>query len=151
MFSRRRAITPTDTDQLRDNLDLLLAAVTGQAEIFVIPHNDPDPDAIASAVALQYMLQQLASLKVQIGYRGIIGRAENRALVRYLSHPLVPMGSDIAAGKPVEYLVIEGEGHRIRHWKNRLKVYRATEDFLADCLGGRSSGFDYYQLGGWLF
>jgi len=57
----------------------------------------------------------------------------------------------IAAGKPVEYLVIEGEGHRIRHWKNRLKVYRATEDFLADCLGGRSSGFDYYQLGGWLF
>lgn len=55
------------------------------------------------------------------------------------------------AGKPVDYLVLTGEGHRIRHWKNRLRVYRETEDFLASCLGGRSSGFDYYQLGSWLF
>ena len=56
-----------------------------------------------------------------------------------------------AAGKDVDYLVIKGEGHRIRHWKNRLTEYRAIEDFLAPCLGGRSSGFDYYQLGSWLF
>jgi len=56
-----------------------------------------------------------------------------------------------AAGKPVEYVVIRGEGHRILHWKNRLKVSRKVEDFLADCLGGRSSGFDYYQLGSWAF
>ena len=56
-----------------------------------------------------------------------------------------------AAGKPVEYVVIPGEGHRIRHWKNRLNLFRKTEDFLADCLGGRSSGFDYYQLGSWMF
>ncbi len=55
------------------------------------------------------------------------------------------------AGKPVEYMVIAGEGHHIHHWKNRLKLYRATEDFLAECLGGRSSGFDYFQLGSWLF
>ena len=55
------------------------------------------------------------------------------------------------AGKSVDYEVISGEGHRIRHWKNRLSVYRKTEDFLAECLGGRSSGFDYYQLGSWLF
>jgi len=55
------------------------------------------------------------------------------------------------AGKDVDYLVIKGEGHYIRHWKNRLREYRAVEDFLAACLGGRSSGFDYYQLGGWLF
>ncbi len=56
-----------------------------------------------------------------------------------------------AAGKTVNYRVIRDEGHRIRHWKNRLREYRATEDFLAACLGGRSSGFDYYQLGSWLF
>jgi dipeptidyl aminopeptidase/acylaminoacyl peptidase len=56
-----------------------------------------------------------------------------------------------AAGKDVDYLVIKGEGHRIRHWKNRLTEYRAIEDFLAPCLGGRSSGFDYYQLGSWMF
>jgi len=56
-----------------------------------------------------------------------------------------------AAGKPVDYLLLSGEGHRIRHWKSRLALYRASEDFLATCLGGRSSGFDYYQLGSWAF
>jgi len=38
----------------------------------------------------------------------------------------------------------KGEDHRIRHWKNRLKEYRAPEEFLAVCLGGRSLAVDYY-------
>ncbi len=56
-----------------------------------------------------------------------------------------------AAGKDVEYVVIENEGHSLGHWKNQLDFYRDSEDFLAECLGGRSSGFDYYQLGSWAF
>jgi dipeptidyl aminopeptidase/acylaminoacyl peptidase len=55
-----------------------------------------------------------------------------------------------AAGKDVDYLLIRGEGHRILHWQNRLTQYRAMEDFLAGCLGGRSAGFDLYQLASWL-
>jgi dipeptidyl aminopeptidase/acylaminoacyl peptidase len=53
--------------------------------------------------------------------------------------------------KDVEYIVIENEGHGFKHRKNQLLFYREMEDFLAKCLGGRSSGFDYYQLGRWLF
>jgi len=30
-------------------------------------------------------------------------------------------------------------------------MYRAIEDFFAGFLGGRSVGFDYYQLGAWAF
>jgi hypothetical protein len=56
-----------------------------------------------------------------------------------------------AAGKPVEYLTFQGDGHGNQKWNNKLAMYRKTEDFLAGCLGGRSSGFDYYQLGAWLF
>jgi dipeptidyl aminopeptidase/acylaminoacyl peptidase len=56
-----------------------------------------------------------------------------------------------AAGKPVEYLTFQGDGHGNQKWTNNLAMYRKTEDFLARCLGGRSSGFDYYQLGAWLF
>ncbi|KQP39924.1 hypothetical protein ASF44_09435 [Pseudorhodoferax sp. Leaf274] len=56
-----------------------------------------------------------------------------------------------AAGKPVEYLTFQGDGHGNQKWNNNLAMYRKTEDFLASCLGGRSSGFDYYQLGAWLF
>jgi|GEM_PF-6134444 len=56
-----------------------------------------------------------------------------------------------AAGKQIDYAVIGDEGHGFQHWKNRLTQFRKTEDFLATCLGGRSSGFDVYQLGSWAF
>jgi dipeptidyl aminopeptidase/acylaminoacyl peptidase len=55
------------------------------------------------------------------------------------------------AGKEVDLWLIPGTGHFIVRWPLQLKLYRKTEDFLARCLGGRSSGFDYYQLGAWLF
>ncbi|MEE9334588.1 MAG: prolyl oligopeptidase family serine peptidase [Granulosicoccaceae bacterium] len=54
-------------------------------------------------------------------------------------------------GKQVKYIPIKGEGHGFNHWKNQLKIYRETEDFLANCLGGRSAGFDFYSLGSWAF
>jgi len=47
---------------------------------------------------------------------------------------------------PVNYLLFSNEGHSISKWRNRLAMWREIEDFLADCLGGRSAGFDYYQL-----
>ncbi len=53
--------------------------------------------------------------------------------------------------KEVEYLVIDDEGHGFQHWKHQMTLYRKTEDFLANCLGGRSGGLDFYQLGSWAF
>lgn len=55
------------------------------------------------------------------------------------------------AGKEVEYVTFTGDGHGNQKWSNNLAMYRKTEDFLAKCLGGRTSGFDYYQLGAWAF
>lgn len=49
-------------------------------------------------------------------------------------------------GRPVEYLSFPNEGHSVRRWRNRLEMWRRIEDTLADCLGGRSAGWDYYQL-----
>lgn len=56
-----------------------------------------------------------------------------------------------AADKEVDYLVIDDEGHGFNHWKHQMTRYRKTEDFLAQCLGGRSGGLDFYQLGSWAF
>jgi len=53
--------------------------------------------------------------------------------------------------KDVDFWLVPHTGHGIIHWPLRLKQFRKSEDFLAACLGGRSSGFDYYQLGAWLF
>lgn len=49
-------------------------------------------------------------------------------------------------GRAVKYLLLKDEGHFIYRWQNQLKMYRAIEDFLAGCLGGRSAGFDMFQL-----
>lgn len=51
-----------------------------------------------------------------------------------------------ALGRPVEYLSFPDEGHSVRRWRNRLEQWRRIEDTLAGCLGGRSAGWDYYQL-----
>jgi nanoRNase/pAp phosphatase (c-di-AMP/oligoRNAs hydrolase) len=56
--------------------------------VLILPHNDPDPDAIASALALSHLLTTKLGTEGPVAYRGLIGRAENQALVRYLGHPL---------------------------------------------------------------
>jgi nanoRNase/pAp phosphatase (c-di-AMP/oligoRNAs hydrolase) len=69
-------------------LELLFKAVGGLSRMLILPHNDPDPDAIASAIALRHLLAERSNVEARIAYQGIIGRAENKALVRYLGHPL---------------------------------------------------------------
>lgn len=49
-------------------------------------------------------------------------------------------------GRPVDYLSFADEGHSVRRWQNRLAMWRRIEDQLAGCLGGRSAGWDFYQL-----
>jgi dipeptidyl aminopeptidase/acylaminoacyl peptidase len=55
------------------------------------------------------------------------------------------------AGKEVDFVLFKGAGHGTQKWSDNLSYYRKTEDFLARCLGGRSSGFDWFQLGSWAF
>lgn len=55
------------------------------------------------------------------------------------------------SGKQVDYLLLNNEGHGARNWQNRLKEFRRTEDFLAGCLGGSSSGFDLFEMAAWVF
>lgn len=56
-----------------------------------------------------------------------------------------------AAGKTVEAVFFEGEGHTISSLPNRVMRARLIEDFLAAHLGGRSSGFDLAEwYGHWI-
>ena len=71
-----------------------------------MPHNDPDPDAIASAFGMERLLNALGVPSVEIAYQGIIGRAENRALVHYLDQPLRLL-TDEDLEQPVCYVLVD--------------------------------------------
>lgn len=53
----------------------------------VLTHDNPDPDALASAQILARVLRQAFGQTVTVAYGGIIGRAENREMVRGLRLP----------------------------------------------------------------
>ena len=76
---------------MTSQLDALLEALEATPNILILPHNNPDPDAIASAVAAQYLIDKQLGRKCRIRYKGFIGRAENRALVKFLRNPLQPI------------------------------------------------------------
>jgi nanoRNase/pAp phosphatase (c-di-AMP/oligoRNAs hydrolase) len=53
--------------------------------LLIVVHTNPDPDAIASASALKYLVEKRYSLETSIAYSGNIGRAENRAMIKELN------------------------------------------------------------------
>src|SRR5205814_554343 len=56
----------------------------------VLTHDNPDPDAVASACGLSWLLES-TGVDAQAAYGGMIGRAENKALLKILHLPLVPL------------------------------------------------------------
>jgi nanoRNase/pAp phosphatase (c-di-AMP/oligoRNAs hydrolase) len=88
-----------------EKLNLVAAALAETATILILPHNDPDPDAVASAIALRFLLEQRLNVESKIVYHGIIGRAENKALVDYLGQPLEPLPAGEFPPSPAVALV----------------------------------------------
>ena len=60
----------------------------GQQKLLIVLHNHPDPDALASGFALQYLAEKRYKLKAHIDYDGVVSRAENLAMVQELRVPL---------------------------------------------------------------
>ncbi|HXW01543.1 MAG TPA: DHH family phosphoesterase, partial [Anaerolineae bacterium] len=105
----------------QERLELLLKAVGDAGNILILPHNDPDPDAIASAVALQYLLAESLQVKASIAYKGIIGRAENKALVRYLGHPLHTL-TDADLSRPMPVALVDTQPSTGNHALPRTRT-----------------------------
>ena len=74
------------TDLTRDRFPGFSAVVAGAdgGPWLVLTHDNPDPDALASAAVLARILDHRFGQRATCGYGGIIGRAENREMVRTL-------------------------------------------------------------------
>src|SRR5262249_247838 len=97
--------------QSKGPLVSLLDVVEGPQPLVILPPDNPDPDGLASAAALQYLLRQLAERESVIALGGIIGRAENRAMVKYLNINLVPV-KDIDFAKPTKIALVDTQPGR---------------------------------------
>lgn len=67
-----------------EKLDGLLSTVEGAERVVVLTHDNPDPDALASAAALATLLTERAGIRPVVAFGGIVGRVENRALLQVL-------------------------------------------------------------------
>ncbi len=56
--------------------------------LLILTHDFPDPDALASATALQHLVGRGYGIRSRIVYGGTIGRTENREMVRILNLPV---------------------------------------------------------------
>jgi len=62
----------------------LTQLLQGKSYMLIVMQDNPDPDSIAAAVALRKLANSIADVPCTIACGGTVGRAENRALVRYL-------------------------------------------------------------------
>ena len=70
-------------NQVRKRLDEFGAVLPQKGRVLIIPHDYPDPDALASAAAMHLLLADRYHVHGQIVFNGQVSRAENRELLRH--------------------------------------------------------------------
>ncbi len=75
----------------KEKIKQIMQVFENHQSMLIVLQDNPDPDAIASAVALRKLANVLAGIQCSIAHGGTVGRAENRALVKYLGLNLRPI------------------------------------------------------------
>lgn len=65
-------------------LEQLRAVLATGRRILIVPHDFPDPDALAAAAAFHLLLDKHFGIQSQIAFSGEVSRAENKELLRNL-------------------------------------------------------------------
>jgi nanoRNase/pAp phosphatase (c-di-AMP/oligoRNAs hydrolase) len=68
-----------------------LARLHPGVNVLIYMHDNPDPDALAAALGLKRLVEHAAGARATLALGGIVGRAENRAMVDVLHIPLTPI------------------------------------------------------------
>lgn len=69
---------------IQEKLQRLKEILKGVERLVILTHDNPDPDAISCAVALSSMIKEIFGIRTMVRYSGIVGRAENREMIRAL-------------------------------------------------------------------
>lgn len=66
-------------------VEALLELAKGRKNILIMPHNYADPDALATALAIEALFKEKLGLPATISFSGVVGREENKVLCQSLS------------------------------------------------------------------
>lgn len=73
------------SEEIQQNLFKMQQVLKDCDHLFILTHDNPDPDSVSSAIALAALVRERFQMKATVGYGGIVGRAENRAMIRHLN------------------------------------------------------------------
>jgi len=65
--------------------------VRGKGNILILSHDNPDPDSLAAAMALKHLLLIKTGQEATLTFGGVIGRGENKTMVRKLEIQFEPI------------------------------------------------------------
>lgn len=81
----------TDSEKVQERFHKIEEALKSAKRLIVLTHNNPDPDSVSSAAALVYIAQKKFKIPAKVKYTGIVGRAENRTMIRILRLKATPL------------------------------------------------------------
>jgi nanoRNase/pAp phosphatase (c-di-AMP/oligoRNAs hydrolase) len=84
----------------------LLDVIKKNKQISIVVHNNPDPDALASAASLRFLLQKTGFKNIKIHYDGLVGRAENQEVMRILKMSLF-LTRNISSPKKNQFILVD--------------------------------------------
>ena len=61
----------------------LKKVLAGKSQLLIVVQDNPDPDGLASAMALRKLAHEIADMRCSLASNGTIGRSENRAMAKY--------------------------------------------------------------------
>lgn len=66
----------------------MLSRIAPEDKVLIVTHDNPDPDALASAYALSYLIEMARGTKTVIACGGVVGRRENRTMIDKIEIPI---------------------------------------------------------------
>ena len=82
---------PEGLRRSKEHSDQILEWLQGKGKTIIVIHDNPDPDCLASAMALRHLLAMKLSRDAVITFTGMIGRSENLAMAKELEITLIPL------------------------------------------------------------
>ncbi len=102
-------------DKVRQRLQRLRKVCDSARDIRIVIYANPDPDALASGLALKKILET-DKRSVSIGFTGAVGRPENASMIRRLKIPAFPV-SEKEAGRSDIIAIVDSQPHFFKDFR----------------------------------